>query len=287
MMISKKIFLEEVRKRKGLIPASIDIAAQSITWRDFGKYHFYEGFFSQSLRYFEALSKGDIFSCTTHLDVLEDDYLLDDTIHPSGFIFHSGRCGSTLMSKVLATSKKNVVISESEPHNDILHLLANSEGKIDCTEKNKKIYRNLVLAMGRKRSENYQHHFIKFTSYNILFFDFIHAALPDVPAIFISRDTEEIMQSFHKNPPGWLNTENEFLQRITNSTDARKIIEKFISSATLYDNELLHKVDYKMLRAEHLPQLLQYLKYSPDAGEIETMKKQFLFDSKTGKIFGE
>ena len=46
-------------------------------------------------------------------------------------------------------------------------------------------YKNLVLMMGRKREPDQRAYFIKFTTYNVLFIEFIKKVFPDVPCIFL------------------------------------------------------------------------------------------------------
>lgn len=276
--------LSELIANTGFLPVSVDPVKRTMSWVDFGPYHFYEGFFHRSADVFSALKKDDIKTLLTGIDTLEEDALVADSIYPTGFIFHAGRSGSTLLSKVLARSRENHVISEAEPTNGIWPIFAeNGHLPIQATENNKKMYRNLLLVMSRQRSKTHKHYFIKFTSFNILFFDFIHAVFPDVPAIFLNRDNDDILRSFDKKMPGWLTPGNTGFLNITEGSahiDKKAIVESFRMAAKKYPVDVLKIIDYKDLNPDLLPSILHYFKADTSAKELSLMQTQFSFDSK-------
>lgn len=276
--------LSELIANTGFLPVSVDPLKRTIAWLDFGRYHFYEGFFHKSAKVFEALKKGEIKTFLTGIDVLDEGALVADSIYPTGFIFHAGRSGSTMLSKVLARSRENHVISEAGPMNSIWSFFTdNGQLPIQATDSNKKIYRNLLLTMSRHRCKTHKRYFIKFTSLNILFFDFIHTVFPDVPAIFLNRNSEDILRSFEKNPPGWLAPGNTGFLNITAGsayTDTKTIVESFLAAAKKYPDEVLKCIDYKDLNPELLPSVLYHFKADINANELSLMQTQFSFDAK-------
>lgn len=259
--------LNELRLRKGLIPVSIDPEKQTLTWADFGMYHFYEGFFRKSMNIYESL-KADIMLFTTGLDILEDDRITSDFIYPSGFIFHAGHCRSTALSKSLARSRKNLVLSEATPLSQILPIL--NAGTELLTNKNKQIYRNLTLAMCRYRVPTHIRCFIKFTSHNIHSFDLIHSVFPTVPAIFLSRNSAEIVASFRRQLPAWFRE----------GDDLEEKVKGFLSKAESIPQGRLLQIDHLAVTAENLQQLLSSFNIHPDETELILMKSQFGYDSK-------
>jgi len=259
--------LNELQQRKGLIPVSIDPEKQKLIWTDLGMYHFYEGFFSKSLHVYSSL-KVDIVSFTTSLDILEDDRIVSDFIYPAGFIFHAGHCRSTALSKSLARSRKNLVLSEATALSQILPLL--NGGAELITGRDKRMYRNLVLAMCKHRVQTHTRAFIKFTSHNIHSFDLIHAAFPDVPAIFLSRDKAEIVASFRKEPPGWLKAEDDLEEKV----------QGFLTKAAGIPYVRLTQIDHLAVTPENLSHVLSYFNIDPDETELELMRSQFNYDSK-------
>jgi hypothetical protein len=282
--ISNGRFLDELKSYRGLIPISIDIHTKKITWLDLEKFHFYEGFFHKSLRVFSSLTKTTT-TFTTDFDILKNNAILSDNLYPSGFIFHAGRCGSTLLAKVLARSNENLVISEAEPLNQIWQMLEKEGGPLpQVNEVNKIIYRNLLLSIARRRNSAHKHLFIKFTSFNIRFFSFIHSVFPDVPAIFLTRDISEIMSSMRKKPPGWLKEDDlgfsKMVFGVDSLNDVEKVVDNFFQMASSQPSSVLKHISYKMLKAENLPYILNCLNYEADERQLSLMKSHFLFDSK-------
>lgn len=277
--LSTQDFLPVWKEKTGLIPVSIDIKKRTIGWADIGKYHFYEGFFAKSLDQFYALQK-EFYQCESSVEILNNDIFQEEAIEPTAFIFHGGRSGSTLLAKVLARSENNLMIGESEPHNDILHILS-KDGNIKADQLNQKIYRNLIFAMGRKRSDKLQNHIVKFSSYNVVFFDFIHGAFPLVPSIFITRNFQEIISSVNKKMPGWYAPNSEILNLINHNkklSTITQIVEHFLDLAK--SNSSLHKFDYSELKKENLSQILQLLKIEVSNKDLALMEQQFDYYSK-------
>jgi len=278
-MINNEMFLRELKSGKRYIPVSIDVQKNKIKWLDFGQYHFYEGFFHKSINLFSALKKDQVDHAVTNLDILLDNRVTEGCLYPSGFIFHASRSGSTLLSKVLARSTENHIISEAEPLNSIWQYF--SESKLNDDEK-RKIFKNLLLVFGRP-AEMHKNYIIKFTSFNILFFEFINDVFPDVPALFISRDINEILKSFDKKLPGWLHPANStFLETVAgiDSSDPRAIVQRFLDEAAKYRPEILMPVEYKPLNIELLPTILDHFNLKVNERQLSLMQNQFLFDSK-------
>ena len=172
----------EIAARPGLIPTQLDATAGQAVWIDMNGYHCYEGAFHHSLAAYGAMSRSTPQRFTSSLDFLSESALPERCIPPAGFIFHTGRCGSTLLAKALARSRAHLVFSEAGPHNQIWRALSGDrQTRIE-------MYRTLVLTMGRPRLSSYRAHIVKFTSFNIVNFPFIREAFPGVPALFLFRD---------------------------------------------------------------------------------------------------
>jgi len=143
--------IEEINKRPGLIPIDIDGDNHKLVWFDIGDHQLTESYFFTSTDL--LISKQEeptLFA--TDISTLASDDILTDYIYPSGFIFHMGRCGSTLLSKALARSPNHLVISEAPPHYLIWeHLKGDWLKPLEYSQENLIIYKNLILTMGRKR----------------------------------------------------------------------------------------------------------------------------------------
>lgn len=113
-------------------------------------------------------------------------------IAPAGFIFHLSRCGSTLVSRMLATLERNLVISEA-PALDQLLLLSGT-GALGPPESGTMALRGLVSAIAQPRNGE-DRFFIKFDSWHVRELPAILDAFPGVPWIFLYRDPVEVLVS--------------------------------------------------------------------------------------------
>ena len=293
--LSLKEIVAKLASCRGLIPIDLDVEKRELIWRDLGQFHNYEGFFSTSLAMFAQLKargnqKETEDDPRTDLDVLESDEILSDCIYPSAFIFHAGRCGSTLLSKALARSRANLVFGEAEAHNKIWAAFTNDwQSEPVFGEEQRLLYRHLILAMGRRRLETHKYHVIKFTSTNILLFDLIRSVFPDVPAIFIYRKPEAILRSFINRPPGWYTTRSAPLKAFVAGIDSdlcesefyHRAVTRFFSRALDAEKDGLRFLNYQRLTAENLPTILAALNIAADSDQLKLMQDQFEYDSKT------
>lgn len=271
---------DEFLARPGLIPVSIDCSSgepssNRIVWLDLDRYHCYEGFFSQSLASYAAMLPSPPARYVTSLDAL-GCIPLDDCLPPSGLIFHAGRCGSTLLAKILARSRENMVFSEAAAHNLVWKVLP--ERSRSAVE----FYRRLLLAMGRPRLASYRAHFIKFTSFNIVRFELIRAAFPDTPAVFLFRQPDAVLESSAREVQPFLG-HDVGLGRIWYRADAA--FEDFCNAALGLRDPKFRCLNYSGITPENLPSILQFFRNEPSSRqELALMKSEFLWDAKSGRI---
>jgi hypothetical protein len=109
-------------------------------------------------------------------------------LKPDGFIFHMSRCGSTLVSQMLAQSDCNIAISEASPIDAAVQ--TNSP----------EILRAMVEAFGRPRSGHEQRFFIKLDSWHALALPLFDRAFPETPWVFLFRDPVEVLVSQQREP---------------------------------------------------------------------------------------
>ena len=271
-------FFSKRKQCPGFIPVSI--SENRVIWQDVSTYHFYEGFFHKSLNNFEMLRRAPASRFSTDITLLNDYRVAEGCLPISGFVFHTGRCGSTLLTKILGSSRTNHIISEAQPLNKIFSLFANETGAIELKSENKTIYKHLLLALARKRLDTHQRCFVKFSSYNIHFVEFIQNVFPEVPAIFITRDTLEVVASFKKKPSAWMD-ENNF-HEIRNvyglpSDKPEEIVAGFKKEAR---RQGIRQLDSKELKPEKITHICSLFNYTPESADLEKMKQQFLYDSK-------
>src|SRR5208337_3108734 len=101
-------------------------AGLRVDWGWLGDTRFTDPFFGQTVNHCLEHPANLLFRQETPMAALGELNELSKGLAPTGFIFHVSRCGSTLLSQMLAALPKNVVISEAAPIDGVLrsHLLA-------------------------------------------------------------------------------------------------------------------------------------------------------------------
>jgi len=202
--LSPAQLLERMARQPGLIP--VDFQEGRIIWLDVGETRLDMSKFYRSVN---ALLAGGGELHATELAALAQPGVVADSLRPSGFIFHIGRCGSTLLAKALARSHRNVVIVEASPCDRLLgHLTDHWRQPLPATDQARTLLRHMLLALGRRRTPQQDRFFIKFTSINTLFMEAIRQAFPEVPCLFVYRNPEEVLVSWERQPPFWLDPDN-------------------------------------------------------------------------------
>lgn len=165
-----------------------------VDWCYLGKERLIEPFFDDSVqkRFREPFNL--LFRHQTPLEFLGDIDEVYQGLKPTGFIFHLSRCGSTLISQMLAAMPENIVISEASPIDYVLRKASLSEDERVIR------LRWVINALGQKRSDSEQNYFIKFDTWNTLSIDIVQKAFPDVPWIFLYRNPAEIIVSQIRQP---------------------------------------------------------------------------------------
>lgn len=168
-----------------------------VEWAYAGSRPLAKPFFDQSASLLMQEPFNLLFQQRTPLPVLLDWAAASPGIPPSGFIFHLSRCGSTLVSRMLAALTRNVVVSEAPPVNTLLRAMERM--RLDETERIVWL-RALMSALGQKRTGEENQFYVKFDNASTLDLALIRKAFPEVPWIFLHRDPVEVMVSQLDNP---------------------------------------------------------------------------------------
>lgn len=252
-----------------------------VTWADLRGVRFEEPFFRDTLcRLSPERSKA-----LTGIDELR---ALDGrpTLAPSLFIFQVSRCGSTLVSQMLASLPTNVVISEARVIGEMLY------ARLEPVEK-AELLRLIIRALGRNRGSDARHLIVKFTSWNVLSAGMIHRAFPDTPMIWLQRHPVHVVASHADKPAGWTAWRDagdpalamfgltvEQTRTMSAAHFRLHAIEALYRAA--YDAKLPWQVvDYAELPAAVWEKIASHARLSWDASEVERMRDRARFDSKT------
>lgn len=273
----------------GLVPIEVNLEARGIAWGDIGQFQLRQAFYDWDLQ--KCHESVGIQSITqTPLSVLADDELVPDGLTPSGFVFHMSRCGSSLLAKVLAIGKGNLMISEPEPLNQLLLFLSNNLSMQTMAPDKIAMLRNMVLALGRKRQLENSRYYLKFSSWNVLLAKSIINAFPGVPSVFLYRNPEEVMVSIARSGTGFSQAkplplgesmsgrDRATLNLMTQEQYVAAVLARMVASAT--DETTMSFLNYTSIDTEHFPRLLELFALDPDAGSLQAMSDQFKYDSK-------
>ena len=146
---------------------------------------FSDPFFGQTIERAFRVPYSLLFRRETPLDALEE---LEPGLDPSGFVFHVSRCGSTLVSQMLASLPQHLVLSEPVPVDNVLTSVGSDTERVQWL-------RGMVSALGRPRRGDERGYVIKFDAWHACHLGTILRAFPDVPWVFLFREPVEVLAS--------------------------------------------------------------------------------------------
>ncbi len=164
-----------------------------IDWCHLGATRFVEPFFDETIGGQIRKPFNLLFRPQTSLEALEAWLDRHPPVPPTGFVFHMSRCGSTLVSQLLAASPRNIAISEALPIDTALRPDLGPPGVDDALRV--RLLRGIVGALGQRRAGGESRYFVKLDCWHTLSLDLIRRAFPDVPWLFLYRKPVEVMAS--------------------------------------------------------------------------------------------
>ncbi len=293
--------IARIHATSGLIPVAIDPEIEAggggkVLWADIGDYPYREW---QHIFTIAALAEQGALgeSFTTDFAILQDDRILADPIEPSGFMFHISRCGSTLTGKALARSPRHLVINQGAPlqRGFWATITRDWTQAAQASPENLKAFRNLVLAMTRRRFPQEDRAFIKFISWNTLYMDFALAAFPQMPALFLYRDPVEVIASVLRETSAvvWAKGRPQagFLSgldwRATAEMDEVEYLAHCFARYLGFAAQMGARtglLNYRDIKPENFPGILaRGFDFCPSEEELALMLEQFQFHSKDDK----
>jgi hypothetical protein len=176
----------------------------AVDWVHFAGAPLDDPFFATDARRAAALPFNRLFRYRIGLDHFIDG-ALDDVPAPDGFIFHMSRCGSTLVSQMLAALPGVVALAEPAPLDIVLKLAgegvgAEARGGAPEAARGLAALRAMVAALGRRRSDADRHLVFKLDSWQALLLPVFRRAFASVPWIFLYRDPVEVAASLKLTP---------------------------------------------------------------------------------------
>ena len=279
-MILNRSVLPEL---KGWLPVDAVVVdgRPGLWWMEMSGVSLSEPFFQQTVDQAKANSRGELF---TEFDVLLQLEKSLDNVEPTGFIFHSSRCGSTLVANACRAIANSIVLSEANAIDKLIaRLITDGDG---IKESLYSVFlRGVIRALGQRRGGNEQHLFVKFACCSFAQIERIRRLWPRVPWIFLYRDPiETIVSNLNDVPPWLLHNDRRVLASITGvSPDAvaemsleelcARTIGSFYAKAQSLANESSLLLNYNQLSVPVISSVLRFFKVSPSAEEFETIAR--------------
>lgn len=163
-------------------------------WLYTGGKSFTEPFFDDTISVCRRLDENcKSFKSVSDLPIMQEWASELKPVIPSAIIFHVSRCGSTLLSQLLALDESNIILSEVPVFDEILRL----------PFKNKTFDNSAVSALlkaavnlyGLPKTGLEKQVFIKADSWHIHFYKSLRDLYPTVPFIFLYRNPWDVVLS--------------------------------------------------------------------------------------------
>ena len=255
-----------------------------LSWLEMPDVPLDEPFFQQTVE--RARSENRRRELFTEFDILLQLEKTLDSVSPTGFIFHSSRCGSTLVANACRAIRNSIVLSEPNALDKLIARLIT-----DAPEHGPKsaIYsvfiRGLVHALAQRRTGSEQHLFIKFACCSFSQIDRIRRIWPNVPWLFLYRDPVETIVSNVTSVPPWLvDDDRRVLASITGVSPTKlaempleercaRTIGSLYSTAHRLANDGGMLLNYTQLSASVISRVLKFFNVSPSTEELETIAR--------------
>jgi hypothetical protein len=257
-------------------PVALD--GQAVAWRRLPG-RFTEPFFGDSLR---AQPREDRQVCHTLYKRLGG---VGDTLAPSVFVFHSSRCGSTLLAQMLAALPQCVVHSEPPVVDDFFSLYGDAPHAQALP-----LLRQLVGALGQRRTALETHYIVKLDCWHMRHLPLLRAAFPSTPFWFLYREPAAIMASHRRQRgpqmvpglvPGALPPEaSAHIEAWDLEGWCAAVLRQIFGTALAHAGQL-RLLDYRQLPGVVWEELLAELGLAPAAEQLEALRARSGFHAKS------
>jgi hypothetical protein len=179
----------------GWLPIRVwqQVGERRVDWCWFGDRQLSQPFFGDAVEEALRLPFNLVFRRQTPLSALGQWQQCSPGLTPSAFIFHASRCGSTLISQMLAQLSDHIVISEPPPLDTLLR------SDLPPAERHAAL-KGLMSAYGQRRRGEERRLVIKLDAWNIGELALLRECFPDTPWLFVYRDPLEIAVSHLRRP---------------------------------------------------------------------------------------
>jgi hypothetical protein len=280
---------------KGMLPVDAVVVdgRPGLWWMDMSGVSLAEPFFQQTVE--RAKMDGKRRELFTEFDVLLQLEKQLDSVQPTGFIFHSSRCGSTLVANACRAINNSIVLSEANAIDKLIARFITDTGDIK-TSLYSVFLRGVVNVLAQRRAGNEEHLFIKFACCSFAQIEQIRRIWPNVPWLFLYRDPVETIVSNVRDVPPWLLDDDRRVLAAIVGTSADEVagmsyeelcartIGSLFSTAHRLANDGQLLLNYKQLSVSVISSVLRFFKVSPSTAELETIERESQVYSKEAYV---
>lgn len=264
----------------------------AVDWCFLGGARFTAPFFDETMDSCLQRPFNLVFRRQTPIEDLVEMQKADPGIRPTGFIFHMSRCGSTLVSQMLAALPSNIVISEASVIESVLRAGLWDPSVTDV----QRIawLQGVISALGRPRDAQEQRLFIKFDSWHSVDLGLMHRAYPDVPWIFLYREPTEVLVSHRRQPgaqmvpgmvgSGWMGLDMAAIAAMSLDEYAVRVLATICQAALAHRDDGGLFVNYRQLPEAVFAEIAGHFGVTFDAAELDRMCRTAGFDAKTPSV---
>ena len=266
---------------KGWLPVDAVVVdgRPGLWWMEMSGVDLAEPFFGQTVARAKKENRAERF---TEFDVLLQLEKQLESVEPTGFIFHSSRCGSTLVANACRAVSNSIVLSEA---NAIDKLIVRGITDADNSLKEmlySVLLRGVVHALAQTRTGKEQNLFIKFACCSFAQFERVKRIWPNVPWLFLYRDPVETIVSNMKHVPRWLIDKDHRVLSAIIGDDARgmnreelcaRTIGSLYSTAYNLANGNSMLLNYNQLSVPVIASVLNFFKVDLSSEELEAIAR--------------
>jgi hypothetical protein len=265
---------------KGFLPvdALVVDGRPGLCWMEMSGVDLADPFFQQTVERAKREGREERF---TEFDVLLQLEKELESVEPTGFIFHSSRCGSTLVANACRAVSNSIVLSEANAIDKLIARFITDADNPDKESLYSVFLRGVVHALAQRRTGNERHLFIKFACCSFAQFERIKRIWPNVPWLFLYRDPIQTIVSNMRDLPPWLiDNDRRVLSSITGD-DAEMSLEELCARtigslySTAYDlaNDNSMLLNYNQLSVPVIAGVLNFFKIDLSSKELETIAR--------------
>jgi hypothetical protein len=257
-----------------------------LSWMNMTGVELAEPFFQQTVDRLrsEHPDRGETFTEFDTLVQLEKTF---DSVAPTGFIFHSSRCGSTLLSNACRALTGAIVLSEPPAVDKLIARFITDTDEHGTKAMLYSIFlRAAINALAQRRTGQERYLFVKFACCSTLQIERIRRIWPNVPWVFLYRDPVETIVSNMRHRPSWLmDDDHRMLASIIDTTPEEvaqmsveelcaRSIASFFSTAHRVANDRALLLNYNQLSTAEISNVLNFFGIEPAAADMKTIARQ-------------